>query len=59
MSNPENKEGFPVNPDAPVTSTQNKTEALNTHGGTQKSEANYKAIIEKSINESPSNTRRK
>jgi hypothetical protein len=59
MSNRENKEGFPVNPDVPVTANQSKTEASNTHGGAQASEKHYAEIIRKSVNEAPSNTRRK
>jgi hypothetical protein len=36
------------NPHIVVTANQSKTEAYNTHGGAQKSEQHYKAIVQKS-----------
>jgi hypothetical protein len=53
------QDGVQGNPNIKVTSTQSKSEALNTHGGTQRSEAHYKDIVDRSVNETPSNTRRK
>jgi hypothetical protein len=41
-----NKEGFPVRPNVKVTSTQSKTEAVNTHGGAQGSEAHYRKVLQ-------------
>jgi hypothetical protein len=48
-----------VNPNVTVTANQSKTEAINTHGGTQKSEANYKAIVDRAINSTAKPTSKK
>jgi hypothetical protein len=39
-----------VNPGIKVSTNQSRSEAQNTHGGTQRNEGHYKAIVDRAFN---------
>lgn len=53
------EDGVMGNPKAPVSAPVGKVAAETTHGGTQKSEANYRKIVDRAVNTEAKPTSRK